>query len=143
MQRAGTGIITAFVLLALGAAVAGCGEKEENLDVVPETEPGLETGPVVPKASEVQAGLAAAEQLARSTATARVAPNVKVPAEAWTVTCKDPEGELVTCAVKAGLCSGSVLITPTKVPAGESAEDFAPKADSTRVRCMPPKKQKK
>ncbi|CAN5541864.1 hypothetical protein BH20ACT15_BH20ACT15_15220 [soil metagenome] len=139
MQRAGTGIITALVLLALGAA--GCGEKEENLDVVPETEPGLETGPVVPKASEVQAGVAAAEQLARSTATARVAPNFKVAADAWTVTCKDPEGELVTCAVSAGLCSGSVLITPTKVPAGESAEDFAPKADSTRVRCKAPKKK--
>jgi len=124
-----------LVALALCGALSACGEKEENLDVVPETEAGLEPVPVAPKAAKVQAGLAAAESIARTSATERVAPAFEVDPAAWTVSCKEPQGEEVSCAVSAGLCGGSVVITPTKVPAGESAENFAPKADNSRVQC--------
>ena len=125
--------------LALCSAFSACGEKEENLDFVPETEPGLESVPPVPKASQVQVGLVAAEQLARRTATAKVDPAFVVAEDAWTVNCKDPEGDLVTCSVSAGLCSGSVVITPVKVPAGESAEGYVPRASGKNVRCRAPK----
>lgn len=121
--------------LALTGALSACGEKEENLDVVPETEPGLESVPPVPKASQVKFGLAAAEQYARTAATDKVDPPFDVAEAAWTVSCKDPKGDLVTCAVSAGLCRGSVIILPRKVPAGESAEGYVPKADASRVRC--------
>jgi hypothetical protein len=121
--------------LALCAAMAACGEKEENLDVVPETEPGLESVPPVPKASQVQFGAAAAEQYARTAATEKADPPYEVAEGAWTVTCKRPADGRVTCAVSAGLCGGSVIILPRKVPAGESAEGYVPKADASRVRC--------
>lgn len=139
MKRVAPAILVGLALLG---AAAGCGEKEENLDVVPETEAGLDTTPVAPKASKVQAGLAAAESIARSAATERVAPAIVVDPTAWTVSCKDPDGERVTCAVSAGRCRGAVIITPTKVPAGESAEDFTPKADTSRVRCEKPKRKR-
>ena len=128
--------------LALCGAVSACGEKEENLDFVPETEPGLESVPPVPKASQVQVGLVAAEQLARATATAKVDPAFVVDEAAWIVSCKDPKGDAVTCAVSAGLCGGSVVITPTKVPAGESAEGYVPRASGENVRCRTPKAKK-
>ena len=63
-----------------------------------------------------------------------------VAEEAWTVDCKDPEGDLVTCAVSAGLCSGSVVITPVKVPAGESAEGYVPRGNGSSIRCRAPAK---
>ena len=125
--------------LALCAALSACGEKKENLDFVPETEAGLEPVPPVPKAAKVQAGLAAAESIARTSATERVAPAFEVDPAAWTVSCKDPQGDEVSCAVSAGLCGGSVVITPTKVPAGESAEGYVPRASGERVRCTSPK----
>ena len=121
--------------LALCGAMAACGEKEENLDIVPETEPGLEAVPPVPKASQVQFGLAAGEQYARTAATKKADPPFKIAQEAWRVSCKKPADGRVTCAVSAGQCRGSVIILPRKVPAGESAEGYVPKADATRVRC--------
>ncbi len=143
MRRPAVSLFAASAAIALCGLLLGCGEKEENLDVVPETEVGLEPVPPVPEASQVQVGLAAAEQLARQTATAKVDPDFKIAPDAWQVDCKDPKGDLVTCSVSSGPCSGSVIITPTKVPAGESAEGYVPRGDGSRVKCVAPKASKK
>lgn len=129
----------AAAIISLGALllVAGCGEKRENL-AVPETTTELGSVPD-PEASFVQVEDAGARNLAAAAASQKVAPNFVVALSAWKVRCKDANPERVSCSVVAGLCRGGVLITPTKVPAGESAEDYLPKADASRVRCLNPK----
>lgn len=124
----------AIAALTLGLLASACGEKKENLEV-PETVPGLETESIEPGSSRVQVEGGAAKDLARASASAAVAPTFVVDPAAWTVNCKYGQTDLVSCSVAAGLCRGSVLITPTKVPAGESAEGYSPKADASRVRC--------
>ena len=124
----------AIAALSLGLLASACGEKKENLEV-PETVPGLETGSIEPGPSILRVEGGAAKDLARVSASAAVAPTFVVDPAAWTVNCKYGQTDLVSCSVATGLCRGSVLITPTKVPAGESADDYSPKADASRVRC--------
>lgn len=127
-------------LAALTLLWAGCGEKQENLDP-PETQ-GIEPISSVPRASVIQAQGATAENLAAAAASDRVGPAFKVPVDAWNTRCSDA-GQNVNCTVRAGFCSGTVVIRPTKVPSGKSAEDFLPRSDASGVKCVVPKKAEK
>lgn len=133
----------AAAITAVGVTllVTACGEKQENLEAVPETTTELGSVPAVPEASVVQVQGAGAKALARTTASARVAPGFVIAPAAWKVRCKYGDPARVSCSVVAGLCRGAVLIRPTKVPAGESAEDYSPRADASRVRCKSAKKR--
>ena len=107
---------------------------------MPENDPGLQAGSVEPEASQVQVQGRAAKELARVTASEAVAklPGRIEPVDpaAWTVNCDYDSPDLVRCEVSTARCTGEVRITPTKVPAGQSAQGLLPKAEASSMTCV-------
>ena len=137
-------MLAATAALCFALLVSACGEKEENLEAVPQDDPNFQTGPVEPGASRVRVEGLAAKELARVTASDAVAglPGRVAPVDpaAWSVNCAYDDPERVRCRVATPRCRGRVVITPTKVPAGQSAEGIQPRTSVDSLACGKPKR---